>query len=81
MLLKDTVEQMINGDYIERFKAEYNQLEIRLKALNVMLTKWDLGVLDFTPNCDKDILVEQRYIMSQYLDILAKRAKIEGIEL
>ena len=34
MELKDTIPQMNSEDYKERFKAEYNQLKIRLEKLH-----------------------------------------------
>ena len=43
MKLSETVEMMNSTDYKERFKAEYNQLAIRYRALKTMLDKWDNG--------------------------------------
>ena len=37
MELKDTIELMQSNDYIDRFKAEYLQLKIRMEGLSSML--------------------------------------------
>lgn len=79
--LKDTVDLMLSEDYKDRFKAEFYQLKIRYEKLKVMLDKWDNEKLDFTPTCPRDIYNRQIVFMESYLDILADRAEIEGIEL
>ena len=81
MELRDTVEMMNSADYKERFKAEYHQLRIRYEKLGAMLDKWDNGKLDFTPTCPREIYNKQIEGMEIYLDTLADRAEIEGIEL
>ena len=43
MELKDTVELMNSSDYKERFKAEYQQLSIRIGKLANMLSTWQAG--------------------------------------
>jgi lysozyme family protein len=43
MELKETVEMMLSDDYKERFRAEYNQLDIRCNKLRSMLKRWDSG--------------------------------------
>ena len=53
MELKDTISMMESADYKERFKAEYEQLRIRLEKLNAMLDKWDAGTLSFNPTCPR----------------------------
>lgn len=81
MELKDTIELMESGDYKDRFKAEFFQLKIRYEKLKVMLDKWEDGKLDFEPKCPAEVLDAQLDAMEAYLDILADRAEIEGIEL
>lgn len=81
MELKDTVDLMNSADYKERFKAEYYQTEIRYKKLHKMITKLKAGKLDFEPDCDEEILVDQARIMHSYLNVLEVRAEIEEIEL
>ena len=81
MELKDTVALMCSADYKERFKAEYLQLKIRRDKLGAMLDKWDAGKLDFTPTCSRDLYGFQLYTMDGYLDVLRRRAELEGVEL
>nr|DAK76201.1 MAG TPA: hypothetical protein [Bacteriophage sp.] len=54
-------------DYQLRFIDEYRQLKERCVKLRKLLTKYDAGVLDFTPKCNADIL--------------EVRAEIEGVDL
>ncbi len=81
MELKDTIEMMQSEDYKERFKAEYYQLKIRYEKLKIMLDKWDNGKLDFTPTCSRELYDKQIAGMETYLDVLADRAEIEGVEV
>jgi hypothetical protein len=81
MQLQDTVELMRSADYHDRFKAEYNQVKIRYERLLTMLEKWDNNILEFTPNCPREVYNFQTKAMKEYLDILVIRAKIENIEL
>lgn len=79
--LADTIVYMTSPDYKNRFLGEFLQLAIRLEKLLNMLEKWDKGLLDFEPTCSKHILVQQAKAMSDYVQILMDRAKIEGITL
>ena len=81
MELKDTIELMQSSDYKERFKAEYQQTKIRYNGLHKMLVKWDADKLDFTPTCQKSLLMEQKRHMGEYLRCLEVRAAVEDIEL
>lgn len=81
MELKDTVDLMLSGNYIERFQAEYHQLNIRIAGLQRMLEGYKNGTLTFTPNCSYEILNEQLACMKAYRDVLEARAKIENIDL
>ena len=81
MELKDTIEMMQSSDYKERFKAEYCQLKIRYEKLIHMLSDWDNGELKFKPTCPRNMYDIQVKGMEMYLDILADRAELEGIEL
>lgn len=81
MELKDTIAGMQSADYKERFVAEYEQLTIRFGKLSVMCQKWDAGELNFTPMCPRELYTKQLEHMQGYLDILAERAEIEGVEL
>lgn len=81
MKLVDTVEMMSSPVYQERFKAEYMQLDIRIKALSNVIEKYNNGTLHFTPDCDIEILIEQLVHMRDYRNILKQRAIIENINL
>ena len=81
MILKDTIKMMTSTDYKERFRAEYYQLEIRLKGLKAMLEKWDNGSLAFTPTSTRETYDKQLQAMIDYISVLEIRAYEEGIEL
>ena len=81
MKLSDTVAMMNSDDYRERFRAEYFQLLIRHHKLLDMCQKWDSGKLDFKPTCSREIYSEQSALMSKLLNLMQKRAKIEGIDI
>ena len=49
--LKETVDLMLSDDYVDRFKAEYYQLETRFIKLASMVKNWDK--LNFKPNMSK----------------------------
>ena len=75
---------MNSNDYMERFIAEYRQLQIRYNALSNMCQKWDNeGVegLGFTPSCPREMYNDQLLAMKQYIDILLIRSEIEQINL
>jgi hypothetical protein len=46
-----------------------------------MINDWDNGELDFTPTCPRSMYDEQIDAMEKYMDILIKRAELEGIYL
>ena len=72
---------MNSGDFKDRFKAEYYQLKIRRDGLKEMLKKYKEGTLEFTPNCDYDLLHTQLVYMEGYMVVLETRAEIENIKL
>ena len=72
---------MTSKDYKERFKAEYNQLKIRLEKLHSFCVKYDAGTLDFEPTCPIHVLSTQGEHMRDYLTTLEVMAEIENIEL
>ena len=81
-VIRKALNNMTNSyDYKERFKVEYDQLDIRYNKLCAMLNKHYEGTLDFTPTCPIHLLLEQLNVMRKYLGILEARAFIEGIEL
>ena len=79
--LSDTIESMNSGDYKDRFIAEYAQLVIRTFRLSSMITKYEIGDLNFTPKTPIEVLEAQLNAMNDYLKILKKRAELEEIEL
>ena len=81
MKLQDTIELMNSEDFKDRVKAEYYQLKIRRDGLKKMLKKYKEGTLEFTPNCDYDLLHTQLVYMEGYMVVLETRAEIENIKL
>lgn len=78
---------MCSEDYKERFKAEYYQTKLRYTKLKKFNAKIEAAhrmpkVIDMPKHdCPADMLIEQEFIMGDYLHILEVRAAIEGIEL
>ena len=81
MELKDTIELMNSSDYKERFKAEYQQLSIRIGKLANMLSTWQSGELNFEPKCSYALLDAQLKAMETYAYFLRERAEIENVPL
>ena len=81
MKLRDTIDLMCSDDYKDRFKAEYLQLKIRYDKLSEMIDKWNSGLLDFTPTCNKGVYEKQLSAMGKYLFVLEVRAEIEGVNI
>lgn len=79
--LKDTIALMESADYKDRFRAEYWQTKIRYEKLHKTIVKYDARTLNFQPDCDINLLREQKSLMGRYLNVLEIRAEIEGIEL
>lgn len=79
--LNETVDGMLSEDYVERFRAEYYQLCIRLKKLNDLCLKYESGKLDFTPDTPLEVLKDQIGWMEQYKYALELRAMYEAILL
>lgn len=68
-------------DWQQRFVIEYEELADRAEKLHAMLTKYDAGVLDFTPQTPIGVLRAQLSIMCAYMAILEERAEFEDIDL
>ena len=73
--------RLMNGDWQDRFRAEYYQTKIRYERLHKMVVKYEAGKLDYVPNCSLALLKSQAAAMGQYLYILETRAQIENITL
>lgn len=70
-----------SADYKDRFKSEYLDLTVRAERLRRMLAKYKDGTLEFKPKNSYEILYAQYIFMIEYVNILYKRAEIEGISL
>lgn len=81
MELKDTVNDMLSDDYKRRFRAEYNQLKIRLSKLESMLKLWDDGLLKYQPTCPRSTLDLQLRAMRDYFAMLKARAVMENVKV
>lgn len=88
-----TVDGMLSANYVERFRAEYQQTKIRYEKLKAFCNKIEAAdrtrIDPFAPkkveepehDCPVEVLREQQCAMGQYLHALEIRAVIEGIEL
>ena len=81
MELIDTIDLMTSDDYKDRFMAEYYQVKIRYQKLKSILDKYEEGTLDFKPSCSTSVLMIQRDIMEDYLNVLQDRAITENISV
>lgn len=81
LTMERSAELMLSGDWMERMAAEWGQVKIRLSRLQSMLDDYREGKLNFEPTCPITILREQALVMQEYVDILEKRAELEGIRL
>lgn len=75
--LKDTIEDMISDDYVRRYKAEYNQVNVRIKRLADYIKH-------YTSNdsiVEQHLKAQQLEAMLNYRNILELRAAINGITL
>lgn len=79
--LKLTTIQMLSSDPIERFKAEYNQLKIRIQRLEHSLENWEEFKAERCPRASKAALTRQLGYMRSLFDLFAIRAKIENIDV
>lgn len=70
---------MTSDDYKNRFKAEMDRLQIRIRGLKKMIDNWDACKLVFTPTCPRSIYTLQLRAMEDYMAILEARAMIEKI--
>ena len=81
MELIDTIDLMTSDDYKDRFMSEYYQVKIRYQKLKSILDKYEEGSLDFEPSCSISLLMIQRDIMEDYLNVLQDRAITENISV
>ena len=81
MELIDTIDGMTSVDYKERFKAEYQQLNIRRNKLADLIEKYADRELEFELDTPINVLIDQWQYMTKYMCVLIERAKYEGINL
>lgn len=79
--LADTVDLMISDNYVDRFKAEYYQLKIRIEKLKAMIEKHDAGTLEFEMQTPITVHKEQLRAMMDYMDMLKARSNFEHVEV
>lgn len=77
--IPETYELTSSSDYKERLVGEYLEVCIRHQKLLCILKQYEKGELPFELSCPYELLVEQADIMMEYMLILEKRFKIEGI--
>lgn len=65
----------------ERMRREYRETKERYEKLHRMVTKFEAGVLEFTPKSSIELLRQQKRHMGEYLHDLEIRAEIEGVNL
>lgn len=65
----------------EHMKREYRETKERYEKLHRLVTKYEAGVLEFTPKCSIELLKQQKKHMGEYLHDLEVRAEIEGVNL
>lgn len=65
----------------ERMQFEYRETKTRYEKLHRMVTKFEAGVLEFTPKSSIELLRQQKKHMGEYLHDLEIRGYVEGVEL
>lgn len=81
MTLDKTVDLMLSDDYKDRFEAEYRQTVNRANKLRKMVRQYEKGELSFKPDSPIELLEWQLKTMDEYIYVLKRRAKYEGITL
>ena len=77
--LESTIPDMLSKDYKDRFKAEYKQTLIRYQRLCRIIKGYEKNKTIYgTP---LKLLQDQLQAMGKYLNILADRAILEGIDI
>lgn len=76
-----TVDDMLSNDWKRRFKAEYDQLSLRLARLHNTIEFSDENQMEGTLYAQIGVLKIQACVMSTYKRILEERAKLLGIDL
>lgn len=75
-ILDNNIIKLIQSDdYRDRLQGEYFELLHRHNLLAKMISKYNRGTLDFTPNTPIELLRAQLSVMESYLSILDYRIK------
>lgn len=77
--IKETVDLMVSESETDRFKAEFYQLEFRIKDLQKYMYNLESNKTDDKPRCGYDVLRIQLKTMLEYRRVLLDRAEMEGI--
>lgn len=77
MELKDTIVDMVSDSYVDRYRAEYNQLCIRISKLLEYIKHYNVK----DDSIELELKVQQVQVMVEYKNILELRAKINKIDL
>lgn len=80
MRLADTIEDMLSDNYVDRFRAEYNQLMIRKSILAKTLDALDNEPIYYL-SYERDLLERQYDCMREMENIYRQRAVIENIDI
>lgn len=76
------LQAMENPDcWQERMQREYRETKDRHERLHWMVTKYEAGVLEYTPKCSIELLKQQKKHMGECLHDLEVGAFVEGVEL
>lgn len=81
LLLKKTAYWMMSGDPKDALRAEFWQTMIRFKRYCKIIDNWSDIPKEDRPKCPKDMLKEQVYYMTMYLEFLRQRAIREKVDL
>lgn len=79
--IKETVDLMISESKSDRLKAEFYQLEFRIRDLQKYMYGIESNKADDKPRCGYDVLRIQLKTMFEYRRVLLDRAEMEGIIL
>lgn len=85
-LMKRTIdkpkgENAVPDTWQERMRREYCETKERYEKLHRMVTKFEAGVLEFTPKSSIELLRQQKRHMGECLHDLEVRAEMEGVNL
>lgn len=79
--LKDTIDDMLSENYIDRLRAEYQQLYIRMLKLNDFIRKYETDQLEHKPKTPIETFELQREGMALYLNALSMRLVYEDVDI